>query len=57
MVLLIIAACSGTGKSTLARRLLDGEPRLKLSISHTTRAPRPGETHGVEYHFVDRPTF
>ncbi len=57
MVLLIMAAASGTGKSTLARRLLATEPRLRLSVSHTTRPPRPGETDGVEYHFVDRSTF
>ncbi len=57
MLLLIMAACSGTGKSTLARRLLAEHPRLRLSVSHTTRAPRPGETSGVEYHFVDRATF
>lgn len=57
MVLFIMAAASGTGKSTLARRLLAAEPTLRLSVSHTTRTPRPGETNGVEYHFVDRPTF
>lgn len=57
MVLFIMAAASGTGKSTLARRLLAAEPSLRLSVSHTTRAPRRGETNGVEYHFVDRPTF
>ncbi|MCK6575750.1 guanylate kinase [Myxococcota bacterium] len=57
MVLFIMAAASGTGKSTLARRLLAAEPRLRLSVSHTTRRPRPGETEGVEYHFVDRAQF
>lgn len=57
MVLLIMAACSGTGKSTLGRRLLAERPKLRLSVSHTTRAPRPGEVDGVEYHFVDRAGF
>jgi len=57
LVLFIMAAASGTGKSTLARRLLAAEPRLRLSVSHTTRRPRPGETDGVEYHFVDRERF
>lgn len=57
MVLLIMAACSGTGKSTLGRRLLAEHPKLRLSVSHTTRPPRPGETQGVEYHFVDRAAF
>lgn len=57
MVLLILAACSGTGKSTLGRLLRARQPNLRLSVSHTTRAPRPGEAEGVDYHFVDRPTF
>ena len=57
MVLLVMAACSGTGKSTLAKRLLVARPKLKLSCSHTTRAPRPGEVTGREYHFTDRATF
>ena len=52
-----MAACSGTGKSTLGRRLLAEHPKLRLSVSHTTRPPRPGETQGVEYHFVDRAAF
>lgn len=58
MVLLIIAAVSGTGKSTVAQSFfsqLDGE--IQLSVSHTTRAMRPGEAQGVHYHFVDRPAF
>jgi guanylate kinase len=57
MVLLIFAATSGTGKSTLGRRLRAQAPNLKLSISHTTRAPREGEVDGVHYHFVSREAF
>ena len=57
MVLMILAAVSGTGKSTVARRLLAAAPDLRLSVSHTTRAPRPGEQHGVHYHYVSRATF
>ncbi len=57
MALLILAAVSGTGKSTLGRALLARHPNLRLSISHTTRAPRPGEQDGVHYHFTDRATF
>ncbi|MFZ4737943.1 MAG: guanylate kinase [Bradymonadia bacterium] len=57
MVLLVMAACSGTGKSTLARRVLAARPKLRLSVSHTTRAPRPGEENGREYHFVERSRF
>lgn len=57
MVPLIICAVSGTGKSTIARRLIALRPRLRLSVSHTTRPPRPGEVDGEHYHFVDRAAF
>jgi len=52
VTLLILAAVSGTGKSTVARRLVDKHDDLKLSVSHTTRAIRPNEVDGVHYHFV-----
>ena len=52
-ICLVIAAPSGAGKSTLARGLLAGEPALGVSVSVTTRAPRPGERDGVDYHFTD----
>ncbi|MCB9528746.1 MAG: guanylate kinase [bacterium] len=52
MVLLMLAAVSGTGKSTIARMLLDRQPGLRLSVSHTTRKPREGEIDGVHYHFT-----
>jgi guanylate kinase len=55
--LFIVAAPSGAGKSTLVNALLAREPGIALSISHTTRAPRPGDVDGVQYHFVDRPAF
>ncbi|HEX7370196.1 MAG TPA: guanylate kinase [Rhodanobacteraceae bacterium] len=55
--LFIVAAPSGAGKSTLVNALLAREPNIALSISHTTRAPRPGDINGVQYHFVDRATF
>lgn len=51
--LLIVAAPSGAGKSSLVNAVLAEDPHLKLSISTTTRAPRHGEEHGREYHFVD----
>ena len=54
---IILSSPSGAGKSTLARRLIAWDPTLKFSVSATTRAPRPGETDGVEYHFRDRDTF
>jgi guanylate kinase len=56
-VLYVVSAPSGAGKTSLLRALIPNDPRLRLSISHTTRAPRPGEADGVHYHFVDRPRF
>jgi guanylate kinase len=55
--LFIITAPSGAGKSSLIDALLREDPRLRLSVSYTTRAPRPGESDGREYHFVDDRTF
>lgn len=55
--LFVIAAPSGAGKTTLTRLALAQNPRLALSISTTTRAPRPGEENGVHYHFVSVETF
>jgi guanylate kinase len=53
----VIAAPSGTGKTTICRRILAADPRLRLSVSHTTRAPRAGERDGVDYHFVSEEAF
>jgi len=55
--LFVFSAPSGAGKSSLAKALIDSEPSLATSVSHTTRAPRPGEVDGVHYHFVDKKTF
>jgi guanylate kinase len=55
--LLIVAAPSGGGKSSLVNALLERDPRLVLSISFTTRAPRRGEKDGEWYHFADREEF
>jgi guanylate kinase len=56
--LYIISAPSGAGKSSLLRALLeDAGEAVALSVSHTTRAPRPGEVDGKDYHFVDTDTF
>jgi len=55
--LFVVAAPSGAGKSTLVNALLAREPGIALSISHTTRPPRPGETSGQHYYFVDRAEF
>ena len=55
--LYVVAAPSGAGKTTLVRLLLEHEAAVQLSISYTTRAPRPGEESGREYHFVDATEF
>ncbi|MEY2633324.1 MAG: hypothetical protein RIR00_1978 [Pseudomonadota bacterium] len=55
--LFIVAAPSGAGKTTLVNMLLERDPGIKVSISYTTRPPRPGEEDGREYHFVTIPTF
>jgi len=55
--LFIVAAPSGAGKSSLVNALLENNPNLELSISTTTRPPRPGESEGSHYHFVDLETF
>lgn len=55
--LFLVTAPSGAGKSSLVAALLKADPTVHLSISHTTRAPRPGEVDGREYHFVTVETF
>ena len=56
-VLYIVSAPSGAGKTSLVKALLKSDPAIRLSVSYTTRAPRPGEANGRDYHFVDRPRF
>ena len=55
--LYIISAPSGAGKSSLVKALTDTNDQIRISISHTTRAMRPGEVNGVHYHFVERTEF
>jgi len=55
--LFVVVAPSGAGKTSLVAELLAREPNIRLSISYTTRPPRKGETHGREYHFIDRAQF
>jgi guanylate kinase len=54
---LVLSSPSGAGKSTISRALLAIEPALELSVSVTTRAKRPGEIDGRDYHFIDRTEF
>jgi guanylate kinase len=56
-LLFVVTAPSGAGKSSLIAEVLKGDPRLRVSVSHTTRAPRPGEVDGREYHFVEEASF
>ena len=56
-MLLVLSSPSGAGKTTLARRLLAADPGLRMSVSVTTRSPRPGEIEGVDYFFVGKAEF
>jgi guanylate kinase len=56
-VLFVVAAPSGGGKSSMVNALLEREPGIRLSVSYTTRSPRPGESEGRHYHFIDVPAF
>ena len=55
--LFVVAAPSGAGKSTLVNMLLERDQQVQLSISYTTRPPRPAEVNGRNYHFIDIPEF
>ena len=55
--LYIVSAPSGAGKTSLVKTLLDAQPQVRVSVSHTTRPMRPGEVDGVNYHFVSREEF
>ncbi len=55
--LYIVSAPSGAGKTSLVKALVDAQPQVRVSVSHTTRAMRPGEVDGVNYHFVTREDF
>ena len=52
-LMLVLSSPSGAGKTTLSRKLLAAEPEVTLSVSVTTRPPRPGEIDGQDYHFID----
>jgi guanylate kinase len=56
-LMLVLSSPSGAGKTTLSRQLLDNDSQIQLSVSCTTRHKRPGERDGIDYRFVDTPTF
>jgi guanylate kinase len=56
-LLLVISAPSGGGKGTILKELFKRDPNLVMSVSATTRSPRPGEEHGTHYYFTDKPSF
>lgn len=56
-LMFVLSSPSGAGKSTLARALMAADPALSMSVSATTRAPRPGEVEGKDYRFVSRADF
>jgi guanylate kinase len=56
-MLFVLSSPSGAGKSTISRRLLQDDDDVVLSVSVTTRPPRPGEVDGKDYHFIDIPRF
>ena len=56
-LMFILSSPSGAGKTTISRMLLEADADIKLSVSATTRPPRPGEVDGVHYHFVDDAAF
>lgn len=56
-LLFTVSAPSGAGKTSLVRALVEADPEVRVSVSHTTRPPRAGERDGVNYHFVDQARF
>ena len=56
-ILYTVSAPSGAGKTSLVSALLERDPQVRVSVSHTTRSKRPGEVDGVNYHFVDEGHF
>ena len=55
--MLVLSSPSGAGKTTLSRRLLESDPDISMSVSVTTRSPRPGEVDGTDYHFISTEEF
>ena len=56
-MMFVLSSPSGAGKTTLTKKLTENNPNFKISISHTTRKPRPNEINGKDYHFIDKKNF
>ena len=56
-IMVILSSPSGAGKTTLTKKIQNKYKSFKISISHTTRSPRPGEIDGVDYNFVSKKKF
>src|SRR5512147_2761332 len=56
-LMFVLSSPSGAGKTTIARRLLESDPNISMSVSVTTRAPRRDEIDGKDYHFIGKPEF
>ena len=56
-LLLVLSSPSGAGKTTLSKKIQQSDNTFKISVSHTTRKPRPNEVDGVDYHFVSKNKF
>ena len=56
-LLFVLSSPSGAGKTTITRSLLENDPGLRVSVSVTTRSPRPGEVDGKDYHFITKAQF
>ena len=56
-LLLVLSSPSGAGKTTLSKKIQQSDNTFKISVSHTTRKPRPNEVDGVDYHFVSKKRF
>ena len=56
-LMLVLSSPSGAGKTTLSKKIQQSDNSFEISVSHTTRNPRPNEVDGIDYHFVSREKF
>ncbi len=56
-MMLVLSSPSGAGKTTISKKIQQKHPNFKISVSHTTRKPRPNEVDGIDYHFINQDNF